>query len=481
MSEENKPKAEAEEGETDPMNPRNVHQNNGSTTVEAPSLPLRKLNPLLYWTTVLYLVGVPNFLHFDDTGRTHGNGLFNLTSISLIAIGFVSAYILLVVVLLSRQFLLCRKVSVAASLWILLLLQLVLSSILQPPSRLTPYSVTDLFVSFYRMWEWILGFALILALYTRTPINRGTELIVELIGRLSWIWITITWIILPIMPSQVFGGAGEGEVSTGHPQLGGQLISPSYLATLSIAGFFYALFFFPRGLKRVLGCTVAFVTIVLARTRFEQASFLLLLFLYAVVFSGKIILRVATIISASVIAALGLLFRNVILTYIQRGQKASSLTTLNDRTFVWKASIEAIKQRPILGYGFVSGAKNAIRDHWIHANWIPPHAHNELIEAMLSGGILALILILCIYGRALWVAWRTAYLGPRRIILLFLMILFLIRSLGGSNITFIYTRVGALFLLTFIGILADQTGLSRRKHDPVSVDSHHLSHHEVGA
>jgi len=449
--------------------------------VEAPSLPLRKLNPLLYWTTVLYAVGAPNFLHFDDTGRTHGQGLFNLTSISLMAIGFVSAYILLVVVLLSRQYLLCRKVSIAAPLWILLLLQLILSSILQPRSLLTPPSVTDLIVSFYRMWEWLLGFALILALYTRTPINRGTELIVELIGRLSWIWITITWIILPIMPSQAFGGAGEGEISTGQRQLGGQLISPSYLATLAIAGFFYALFFFPRGLKRTLGCVVAFATIVLARTRTEQASFLLLLFLYAVVFSGKTILRVATIISASVIGALGLLFRNIILAYVQRGQKASSLTTLNDRTFVWKASLEAIRQRPILGYGFVSGSKNAIRDHWIHANWIPPHAHNEFIEAMLSGGILALILVLCIYGRALWVAWRTSHRGPQRVILLFLMILFSIRSLGGSNITFIYTRPGALFLLTFIGIVADQVGLSRRKHDPVSIDSHHLSHHEVGA
>jgi O-antigen ligase len=462
------------------MNPRNVRQNNGSTTVEAPSIPLRKLNPLLYWTTVLYAVGAPNFLHFDDTGRTHGNGLFNLTSISTIAIAFVSAYILLVVVLLSRRHLFCRKVSVAAPLWILLLLQLILSSTLQPASRLTPPSVTDHILSFYRMWEWFLGFALILALYTRTPINRGTELIVELIGRLSWIWITITWIMLPIMPSQVYGEGGEGEIATGHRQLGGQLISPSYLATLSIAGFFYALFFFPRGLKRTLGCVVAFVTIVLARTRFEQASFLLLLFLYAVVFSGKTILRVATIISASVIAALGILFRNIILAYVERGQSANSLTTLNDRTFVWKASLDAIRLRPILGYGFVSGAKNAIRDHWIHANWIPPHAHNEFIQAMLSGGVLALILVLCIYGRALWVAWRTAYLGPRRIILLFLMILFLVRSLGGSNITFIYTRVGALFLLTVIGILADQTGLSRRKHDPVSIDSHHLSHHEVG-
>lgn len=59
------------------MNPHDFHQNNGRTTVEAPSLPLRKMNRLLYWTTVPYAVGAPNFLHFDDTSRTHGQGLFN--------------------------------------------------------------------------------------------------------------------------------------------------------------------------------------------------------------------------------------------------------------------------------------------------------------------------------------------------------------------------------------------------------------------
>jgi len=416
---------------------------------------LQRQNPLLYWISILYVVGAPNFIHFDETGRTHLQGLFNATSLSAMFIVFLSTYVLLVIVVLARRPLLCREVHIAGWLWVVLLLQLVLATILQPVSRLTPPAFSDPFISFYRMYEWILGFTLFLALYTRTPAARATDLIVQLIGRASWIWIGITYTVLPVMPSHVYGGAGEGEAVAAHAQLGGELISPSYLATLSVAAFFYALFFFPRGLARVTGCTIAFITIVLTRTRIEQISFLLLLILYAVVFSGKFLLRLITFVSTAAVAVLGVLFRSTILEYVARGQSANSLATLNDRTRVWAASLQAIRARPILGYGFVVGAKNALRDYWIYTHWIPPHAHNEFLHALLSGGILALLAIVCIYGYALWTGFRSARYGLNQIYLTLLMVLFTFRSIGGSNITYIFTRIGAIFLLTYIGLTGE--------------------------
>jgi O-antigen ligase len=444
--------------------------------------PLQKQNPLLYWTTLIFLVGVPNFIHFDVTGRTHTQGLLNPTSLSAMAINFVSTYVLIVVVLLSRRPLLCRKVNIAGWLWIVLLLQLLLSTALAPPSRLTPPQFSDIFIVIYRMYEWILAFALILALYTRTPEERGAELVVQLIGRMSWIWIAIVYLILPIMPSQVYGGAGEGEIASAHAQLGGQLLSPSYLSTLTVAAFFYALFFFPRGLIKFCGCVVAFVTLVLAHTRIEQASFLLLILLYAIFFSGRFFLRIATIVSTAVLAALGVLFRGTILEYVARGQNANSLATLNDRTRVWAAAIEAIRARPILGYGYVVGAKNALRDHWKYTHWIPPHAHNEYVHAFLSGGILAALLVLCIYARALWAGFKTAHRGNHQIFLLFIMILFTVRSLGGPNMIYLFTRPGGVFLLVFIGLVGGAASKSSRaKPRKMSQSSVHSIPQEVGA
>src|ERR1700753_3795289 len=100
--------------------------------------PLQRQNPLLYWTTLIYLVGVPNFIHFDVTGRTHTQGLLNPTSLSGMLITFLASYVLLIVVILARRPLLCRKVNVSGWLWILLLLQLLLATALQPVSHLTP-------------------------------------------------------------------------------------------------------------------------------------------------------------------------------------------------------------------------------------------------------------------------------------------------------------------------------------------------------
>jgi len=407
--------------------------------------------PLLYWTAIIYLVGVPNFLHFDVTGRTHTQGIFNLTSICQIAIAFIAAYVLAVTLLLEQRPLASRKLELGLSLWLPLLLLFLLATLLQPAARLTPYSPTDKIISIYRLGEWVIAFGLITALYSRSPKAEATPLLIQMIGRICWIWICIVWFVLPVMPSQAYGASAE--LTSKVPQLGGQLISPSYLATLTVGAFFYALFFFPKGLYRVLGCLVCATTIFLAHTRIEEISLLLLMLIYCLFFSNKL-LRILTIACIVVAVPVMVMLRDELLQYFSRGQTLKTLATLNDRTFVWQAALDAARLRPILGYGFLAGARNAIRDHWHYANWLPPHAHNEYLQGLLSGGTIAVVLVLLIYSRGMWLSIKNCGQGRESVFLLFLMVLFTIRSIGGPNFTTPYTRVGALFLLTFIGIVA---------------------------
>ncbi|MBB5345286.1 O-antigen ligase family protein [Tunturibacter empetritectus] len=439
----------------------------------------QKQNPLLYWTTLVYMVGAPNFLHFDTTGRTHELGLFNLTSISQIVIALGSVYVLTAVLFLSHRPLLCRKVNFAQWLWFPLLFLLVVATVLHPRSNLTPSSAKDVIISLYRLFEWVLAFALFLALYTRTPLEHATEMVVQLIGRASWIWTAIVWIVLPVMPAQVFGISEESTKAVA--QLGGQLISPSYFATLSVAAFFYALFYFPRGLATIAGCMLAFVDIVLARTRIELISFLFLLIIYAIFFSGKFILRMGTIIGLGASGVLGILFRDLIFKFLSRGQSLKTLSTLDDRTRVWQATYEAARIRPFIGYGFIVGAKNAIKDHWKYTHWTPPHAHNELLHAWVSGGIFTAIIVLCLYGRALWTALKTVRQGTPEVFLFLFFLHFVVRSIGGPNLIVAYGRVGAVFLLTFIGIVANPQYASRRRLKQSKKTSAHLHPQEVGA
>jgi len=262
------------------------------------------------------------------------------------------------------------------------------------------------------------------------------------------------WIVLPIMPSQAFGASDE--LASKASQLGGQLISPSYLATLAVGAFFYSVFFFPKGLFRGLGCLVSAVTIFLAHTRIEQISLLLLILIFALFFSSRL-LRILTIALILVAVPVAVAFQDLFIEYLLRGQTLKTLATLNDRTLVWQAALDAARLRPMIGYGFMAGARNAIRDHWHYANWLPPHAHNEYLQALLSGGALAVVLVLIIYCRGLLIGLMNARKGPGSVFLFFMMILFTFRSIGGSNFTTPYTRVGALFLLTFVGIFASTT------------------------
>jgi hypothetical protein len=62
------------------------------------------------------------------------------------------------------------------------------------------------------------------------------------------------------------------------------------------------------------------------------------------------------------------------------------------------------------------------------------------------------------------------------------MILFSVRSLGGPNLTYIFTRPGAVFLLTFIGLVGGAASKSSRsKLRKVSQSSIQSIPQEVGA
>jgi O-antigen ligase len=406
--------------------------------------------PLLYWITLAYLVGIPNFVHFDQTGRTRDP--INLTSISLVVQTVITGYVLVVTLLLGRQPIEVRKIRIDSALWIALLLELTLATALEPASRLTPLTTMALFLSLFRLGQWVVAFVLIVALYSRTPRARATELVVELIGRSSWIWIAIVWTFLPIMPSQVYGGSEEDD-PTSVRRLGGQLITPAHIALLGSIAFFYALFFFSRGPRRWIACLIALLTIVLTGARAQQVGFLLALFLYTLVFSRKTALRWGMIGAVALAFLIGVSFRGTVIKYLTRGQDIQTLSSLNDRTVVWDASLQAIRVGPILGYGYSVGARNAIRDHWRVSRWIPPHAHNEFIQVTLDGGVIALVLVFCIYSRVLWKSVGEAGRGPCQLFLFLVFLQFVLNTFTGGELGYDYRGTGGVLILCCVGVL----------------------------
>lgn len=428
------------------------------TTIENPAKidglrepKTRNKYPLLYWTTFAYIFGVPNFVHFDSTGRTANP--INVTSISIVILTAVAGYLLITMLLLGRQGLIVRKLQIHGWIWIALLIELTLATALGPSGHVSPVTTTARLLAFYRIGQWVVAFSLIVALVSRTPPQYVPSLITRLIGQISWAWVAMVWLLLPIIPSQVYGGAEDDPHAV--RRLGGQLLTPAHVTLLASFGVFYALLFFPRGPRKWIALFIAIPTMVLTGTRAQLAGFLVTYLVYALLLSRKSTVRWATIGIVLFLAVMTVPFSSVVGKYVARGESAETLSSLNDRTRVWQASMDAIELRPLLGYGYNAGAKAAIRDHWKFAHWIPPHAHNEFLEAALAGGIPALLLFLAIYLLVLLKAGRDLRYGTTCLFLFLVFVQFAMDAMTGGTLGFAYRETGGIFLLCAVGVLSN--------------------------
>lgn len=88
--------------------------------------------------------------------------------------------------------------------------------------------------------------------------------------------------------------------------------------------------------------------------------------------------------------------------------------TLTGRTPLWGAALARLMERPLLGYGYAAfwapKSKYAIEaGHAIGSGWVPPHAHNGLIDLLLDVGFIGLSFFLMSYFTTFAQALKRAY------------------------------------------------------------------------
>ena len=413
-----------------------------------------------YWMFLAYAVGIPNFLKFDSTGKTHSQGLFNVTSIASITLTLITAFVFVALTILNRNEVQLPKVKFSVGLWIPLLALFIVASILQPYSRTVAFKATDLPLSIYRLGEWTLAFLMLVSLYRRERNESKPDLIIRLISSVCWINIAFVWLALPLVPSLVY--ASPNDTAQGYPRLGGMMIHPVHLAILAGVAFLHAMLF-TRGLIRVAACSLAFVTLVMTYARSELLVFLAILAIYSLLLTRSVVLRYSGILCWLGLGSLAIVFQEQILTYLARGRGVRNITTLSERTLVWQASFKAIANRPYIGYGYIAGAKNALHDQWTASNWIPPHSHSEFIQATMSGGIVAGVLMALIYGRVLWAAIASASGGIKHMFLLMAIVQITVMAFIMPLLTVQFERESALFVLVFVGVVGGQARRAKKK------------------
>ena len=341
--------------------------------------------PFVY-ILVLVAVGSPGLLKFG-TAATSDVGLLNLSSVTRIAFYVLAGYALVLFYLAERLRGHSRPANSFAGLRLVVAIYgyFLLTTV-------ASVSGTPLLLAVYRICEW---FLLVVAIFAATPstvyASRATAedhvtKILMLALSLPPIIVLIGLIVVPDMavePAEPFG------------RLGGWIYGPN--------GF---------GATCGMGC-VLFWT--LSRSWLGKAwSVVLLGCLFLSYSRGAYIGFLASVIIGlalqrtprmrahrwALVALCGALVFLVydgraLLEFLSRGQSVSQLLTLNSRTFIWEAAVKTLADNWLWGKGFVVGPRE-LGPHLYE--WVQPStAHNEILNAMVAGGVLAGGLVLALY------------------------------------------------------------------------------------
>jgi len=183
-----------------------------------PRLRNAATSPLLDTRSIFRLH--PNFVKFDNSGRTHDVGLFNPTSISVILLTLLSGHAFIMTLLTVGSLL--RPVRFAG--WFMVTgfsLTLLFHHILAA-GRLHRKSDGP-FLCLFRIGEWILLFVLILSVYSREKEESATDLIVRVIASVCW----INMELFVLSSNYAFTCLCVSEdITNSHARLGGVMIHP---------------------------------------------------------------------------------------------------------------------------------------------------------------------------------------------------------------------------------------------------------------
>ncbi len=346
---------------------------------------------LLRGLLLLSLFGMPGILHFDKTGVTHQFGLFNLQSFSRIAI-YSSIGMIVFLFFIGIEKLRVNRDTI--SNFKLPFIYYSLAILISVPML----KGTDFILSGYFIFEWTVFFILFY-LYLNEQNIYSLSMAIQDIILLIWLKIITLLIILPIFPSiGIFF-----EQNLGIIRLGGYFVGPNVLGTLValLASYYY---FYYRGPNYKKYGIFIFAVLILFATNSRGAllSFILA-FSFSLIGSKKGLNHLILFYFGGIVAAIMVTY----IDYLMRGLDMSNLITLSERVPLWGKYAFEFPNSPFIGFGFIAGVKNlGIIIPKIH--WVAPHAHNDLIQSIMSGGIVMGVLTFGVYVSL----YRKCYKSP---------------------------------------------------------------------
>ncbi|HEY3176813.1 MAG TPA: O-antigen ligase family protein [Candidatus Polarisedimenticolia bacterium] len=94
---------------------------------------------------------------------------------------------------------------------------------------------------------------------------------------------------------------------------------------------------------------------------------------------------------------------------LSRRQGLDEIATLTGRVPLWETALDLIKERPLLGWGYVSGSRVTLIATF--RKWQAVDAHNAFLQALLTLGVVGLSIVLVLLWKVMLRAWRAIHAG----------------------------------------------------------------------
>lgn len=362
----------------------------------------------LFWALV---VNLPVFIAFDQTGLTRMD-MFNPQSI-----GRIILFVMIGLTFLISRFGSKSRLPDAPSTSILLFYPVLglVWYVLSAPASVS--RLVDMVLLLFRATEWMLLMLIVVALirdleskyrgsFTASPLHRTFPIIVFLI--------VITFVVFPLFPRSIYqvGQAGIGRI-------GNSFAHPNVLGIIAGMGIFYAMEF---RIKYYRVFSIACLALLVGSySRAAWAGFAVAAVVFVVMRVRPGIRRIIAGISLSILLIVGYVGQDLVLSSVSaiatRGKSHEELTSASERTTVWRAARVLIAESPWVGHGYIIGPKklNDVMASGVSASYFRAnHAHNEIMQALVSGGVVAAFLTALIWLRCLLQLFRLSRFESNR-------------------------------------------------------------------
>ena len=347
---------------------------------------------------VLIAVGTPGLLTFGAPGFTRYDiGVVNVSSLTRIGLYLAAGY-LFVMVYLAKQMRGGSSPFAGPNPFS----GVVLVTIVYAWFALSTVLVVDdqLLLPLYRLAEWALLVLLVVAAmpkesYMAQDAERKLTAMLMAILSLPAIIVLVGTATVPNMALTT---------SAEYPRLGGWLFGPNGFGTTCAMGA-VVFWMLSRSWLGKAWAAVLFVCMVLTYSRGAYLGLVASVLVGLALQVGKStpgrraigLLGIGLTVPAVYLA----LLTDPVVDLLVRGESIANLLTLNMRTEIWRVSWQLASSDWLLGGGFILGPR-ALAEHF--DPWFQPStAHNDFLNAMLAGGVVAGVLVLLFY---LLLAWK---------------------------------------------------------------------------